>query len=707
MFPVHQFDLHPHQRNEMQSAPQHYPSFEAIPPQMRAIPDRSQYQSWPCSSNYANAHSPQFHGCCEHSPSPGYYGLRSPYSQPPPQYYHGNYFVPPGAYPIHYIPPPHHMTEVPHYEYDKNMGGYYHCCGCPNNPCNRKGGKIVKIEEADPHLESRVDESLIPFNSRNYSDPLVWHSPSGNKTQMSKRANDIQYEKQEDSYGNANPHYPYPILWLPPNQIGSQVNKKPNEPTHEKQEGEITRGKTSYPYPILWFPPAYLSNKEDSAFNEQKAEKQKGFSNDLETSETSKPSDQQQDFMNGWFPFNMNKLTPSKSRSPGEQLQQQGGDEPGFAWPVIWMPYKTDGKESKDNKESGVNQECAQRTFPHFEVLSEMVPATKGDDDNERKDKIIACESPKEMVKTNKLKTIPVKQAEPIEGEKKENVKSPEISVNCSDAGKLYKDGGKKKSPSPKSSKLPPVCLRVDPMPRKRTSENSRSLSPPGDKDKSNRVSGEDLKPVASLDTKQATQPSLLNDSEAVSDKEKKQLKSKVRTIQVTEGSSSKAVNSEISSDAPGVVLANETSDKPAVEDLSAADVKWKSVAGVNSEGVVEDKSMHFGSGAAKKEETLNVEGKLASVAKEPKRITLSEVEAACIIQSAYRGYAVRKLELLIKLKQVTEVKKKAAELKGNIEAFESSLDIQGIDKWRTVTGETIMSLLLKLDTVQVSLTPV
>lgn len=694
MFPVHQFDLHPHQRNEMQSSPHHYPSFEAIPPQMRATPDRLHY--WPSSSNYAYAHPAQFHGCFEHSPFPGYYGLRSPYSQPPPHYYHGNYFVPPGAYPIQYISPPHHTMEVPHYEYDKNMGGFYHCCGCPNNPCNGKGEKIVKIEEADPHLESKVDESLVPFNFRNCSDPLVWHSPSGSKTQMGKRTNDLQYEKQEDSSHSANPHYPYPIFWFPSNKIGNQVNKKSNEPMPEKQEGEITSAKTNYPYPILWFPPAYISNKEVS--NEQKAEKQKGSSNGLKTSEVSKPSEHQQDFMNGWFPFSMNKLTPPKSGSPGEELRQQGEDKPGFACPVFWMPYKTDGNESEDNKRSGVDQECARRTPPHFEVSSKMIPANK-EDNNERNEKINACGSPKEMARTNTLKIIPVKHAEPIEGEKKgESAKSSEIPENCSDPGKLSEDGGKKKSPSPtRSSKLPPVCLRVDPLPRKKTANgSSRSPSPPGDKGKSNKVSGEDLKPGASLVTKQIPQPSLRNgDLGAVIDREKEQHKSKVRTIQVSEGTG------------PDVVLANQTSDKPAVENLAATDVKYKSVAGANSEGVVEDKSMQFSSGTAENEETLNAEGKDANVGKKPKRITLSEAEAACIIQSAYRGYAVRRLELLTKLKQVMEVKKKVAELKGDIEASESSLDIQRFEKWRAVIGETIMTLLLKLDTIQVSTEPV
>lgn len=686
----------------MQSTSHLFPSSEAIPAQMREIPDRLYYQSWPCSSNYVYVHPTQVHGCCGHFHFPGSYGLRSPHSQPAPHYFHGNYAVPPGAYPIHYIPPPHHIMELPHYEYDKHMDRYHHCCGCPNHPCSGKGGKNEKIEEADPHSESKVDQSLVPFNFRNYSDPLVWYSPSGSKIQGGKKTNDLQYEKQEDSPDNTQSQYPHPILWFLSN-VGNKMNKKSNEPMSGQQEGEFSSAKTNYPYPILWFPPAYNSNQEDDVSNEPKTEKEKGSSNGLKTPEISKSSEQQQNFMNGWFPFVTNKLTPSKSGLPREELQQQGEDKPGIACPVFWIPYKMDGKESQDNKRSGFDQECAQRTPPRFEVLPGVVPATKEEDNNERNDKIMDCGSRKEIVKSNKLKTIPVKQAEPLEGEKKgESARSSEIPGNFIDAGKLSKDGGKKKSPSPtKSSKLPPVCLRVDPMPRKRTANgSSRSPSPPGDQGKSNKVSAEDLKPGAIMDTKQIPQPSLPHSVAAVSDNEKEQCKSKVRTVQVSEGTGSEAGNCELSNNAPDVVLVNHTSEEPAV-DLSAADVNCKGVAGANSEGLVEDKSMHVSCRSFENMETLKAEGKHAIVAKEPKRITLSEAEAARIIQSAYRGYAVRRWEPLIKLKQVMEVKMKVAELKGNIQAFESSLDIQGFDKWRTVIGETIMSLLLKLDTIQ------
>ncbi|CAH1438314.1 unnamed protein product [Lactuca virosa] len=67
------------------------------------------------------------------------------------------------------------------------------------------------------------------------------------------------------------------------------------------------------------------------------------------------------------------------------------------------------------------------------------------------------------------------------------------------------------------------------------------------------------------------------------------------------------------------------------------------------------------------------------------------------MIQSVYRGFEVRKYQSLMKLRQIAQVGKQVVELRNRIQDLASSMD----DKQKLIIGETIMSLLLKLDTIQ------
>lgn len=83
------------------------------------------------------------------------------------------------------------------------------------------------------------------------------------------------------------------------------------------------------------------------------------------------------------------------------------------------------------------------------------------------------------------------------------------------------------------------------------------------------------------------------------------------------------------------------------------------------------------------------------------KEKNFSDDQAAVLIQSAYRGFEVRKLESLKKLKQMVEVRDQAAEIRMRIQALESSSDLLKNEKERVLIGEMIMRTLLKLDTIQ------
>ncbi|GAB4861654.1 Large proline-rich protein bag6 [Ancistrocladus abbreviatus] len=77
----------------------------------------------------------------------------------------------------------------------------------------------------------------------------------------------------------------------------------------------------------------------------------------------------------------------------------------------------------------------------------------------------------------------------------------------------------------------------------------------------------------------------------------------------------------------------------------------------------------------------------------------LSGTEAAVIIQSAYRGYEVRRWEPLKKLRQIAKGREEAAEISGRINALDSEHSVD--NKQKAELGETIMKLLLRLDTIQ------
>ncbi|CAI9277968.1 unnamed protein product [Lactuca saligna] len=378
----------------------------------------------------------------------------------------------------------------------------------------------------------------------------------------------------------------------------SGCEKKSNIGQEEAEVEKKTFLKDS-PYPIMWVPPSYMKTTESKNTNEKENHSHEPVLKTIEPSKQGGNGEIPQEsfpFPIFWLPSRNNEVgnkdmkegnhnhdekTRKKNANEKEnhshnpvlkpiEASKQGGNgeipQESFPFPILWMPPKNNEVGNKDMKED--NQNADEKTRKNDEAESEK--------------------SSKHGVQ----KVIPVKQL-----------------------------GTKEEKASQKTSKLPPVCLRIDPLPRKKKS-SSRSPSPPGDKERSKVSTMEDSKSF-----KQQTQSSedLNNNSK------------KVEKDSVVDSCSGKGVEQDGSSE---------------VE---------------------------------------------ASKVEKRKRKILSEDEAVLMIQSVYRGFEVRKSQPLMKLRQIAQVGKQVVELRNRIQDLESSMD----NKQKLIIGETIMSLLLKLDTIQ------
>ncbi|CAM9004247.1 unnamed protein product [Rhodiola kirilowii] len=101
--------------------------------------------------------------------------------------------------------------------------------------------------------------------------------------------------------------------------------------------------------------------------------------------------------------------------------------------------------------------------------------------------------------------------------------------------------------------------------------------------------------------------------------------------------------------------------------------------------------------------ETAGVGESFESVKPPKEGKSLSEDAAAVRIQSAYRGYEERKWQSLQKLRQIAKVREQISGIKHRIQALETDPEVHKgeIERQRLMIGETIMSLLLTLDTIQ------
>ncbi|XP_045788409.1 BAG family molecular chaperone regulator 6 isoform X2 [Trifolium pratense] len=623
MFPAYRnMDSYPFHRNHMPTPHYYHPAMEPVPPQMTESPFPYEHP-WP----YAGSYAPHF--CYDHNNFPGYYSQRPCYPHVPhtPAYSGGcPLYGEPFSAP--YYPQSHYSMQLPRYEYDKYMPREHHCCGCSNHMCNQKEDKTVKIEEQEPNLGKKENDAMVPIQFRNI---------------------------------------PYPLVWIPPEYYGDKQPKNPTKAEVDEHEDKVAR------------------DKKLTCADNVNADVKPAFEPRL---------------WNGWFPFDV-KGSPNVLRDGDgiRHLKKETGDnvkesENGrmdqkhqseqqkrseFPFPFIWLPYinkqEEDGRTNNHESNSTTERvEEVPHTFKSFPVKSSMdegVTERTKSTDVESKDRSASDVTEK----VSNQRNIPVKQIEPNHVKNDSNVSEKrEINVSEENATKKDSHSSKRRSTSPpKRTKLPPVCLRVDPLPRKKNSNgSSRSPSPPASKEHSKAIACETkTTPSDNMEDKTKRSSNIQN----VPPKAGEEVMPKVKTIEVSQN----------------IPLDNMT-------DKAEVSSNIQNVPKTGEEVTPKVKTIEV-------PEYMTNENKCASTTTnegcKKERKVLLEADAAVLIQAIYRGHLVRKWESLKKLKQIAEVSKEVTHVRDCVKAFEGSSDFQNNGKQKIAIGETIMRLLLKLDTIQ------
>ncbi|KAL2478720.1 BAG family molecular chaperone regulator 6 [Forsythia ovata] len=503
--------------------------------------------------------------------------------------------------------------------------------------------------------------------------------PRNNKED--RKSNDLEYTNQkEDSYNNPKSIEQKPTVWNGwfPHDVNNLGSLKQKGGDQERNQNQQDDGKGNFPFPIFWMPykPEEMDKKEHPV-NNVGPEPSPG---------SVKRADSGDDFRANGEHININ-VSSRKKDIPVKQVDQHDDGKGHFQFPIFWMPYKPEEMDKKEHPVNNVGPEPSPELVKRSDSGDDFKVNGNGEHTN--------------INVSSRKKDIPVKQVDQ-HGEKENsgNYKTKESNTSVKDlfdnGDKKHSEGSaKRKSPSPqKASKLPPVCLRVDPLPRRKNSKgSSRSPSPPGEKGKLNHSSNEES--ILSNSSKTA-KPDMINDNEF-----KEEMTNK-KTIEVKEGKTEQGGSVDVNTATP--LNLPVTSEKDIWEnqtDERSTEEKPSTECTRADKADVKGQSDDTGSQIVEKEELSRGKEVIANEVEEPKRKKLTDMEAAIIIQSAYRGFAICRREPLKKLKQIAKVREQIAVIKLLIQEMESSSDIRRDNKEIHMIGETIMNLLLKVDTVQ------
>uniref|UniRef100_K3YPA9 BAG domain-containing protein n=1 Tax=Setaria italica TaxID=4555 RepID=K3YPA9_SETIT len=633
------------------------------------------YGPWPYNAGMHHPHPSEFHCCCNRTYPPDYYSFRPPLPQelPPPHlYYHGpfpqhsntclSYFVPPHPYPVDQMP----------YGYDKLKS---HCCGCPNHVCHGADKSNVKIEEERPDvkLESEYKDadggSIIRHPNNQY--PFIW-VPSGNMegkengkryefspqllkewAPMSRKmTGDVKKQNQDNQFLNG---------WAP-------VSSKKTEDVMHQEEGN--QKERQFHWPIVWMPAGYDEPK-------QKAKELK-IEESPNNSEEAPQSPKIKIIPLSWFENGHHDQKPATRDGSGDH-----GDR-----------SATKSQPAVTEHRDGMTLEGSPKTTPAVpkRVNNESKPAREN-----YKTIPVVPENKIDEKKASTYRIIPVTKES---DEKKTGMSEKEEAKKASNGDKVEENGKTKHSESStaKHSKLPPVCLRVDPFPRKKSGNgSSRSPSPPtrkdGDKAKKDvkeAAQGQNMEPKQS-DTRHITVSEIKGKSPNEMDKGMQFSNKTVQAASVEHPREEEVPTSKDEQKVQAGSTTIGTQENAGAKSLQGSAVQEKENTGAES---------FMGCDESKNEDEAVIESEAAKDDAKTCKANLSEPDAAVCIQSAYRGYDVRRWQPLDKLRKIRNVHEQMQGVKKQLQCLEDSCK-KPTEKEQVAIGETIMNLLLKLDTIQ------
>ncbi|GLT84696.1 hypothetical protein SLE2022_029130 [Rubroshorea leprosula] len=513
-----------------------------------------------------------------------------------------------------------------------------------------------------------------------------------------------RYEYDKDALWNHHccgcPNHP----WHQKNETSVKVEEQ--EPDIRKNEVKdvVATQLRNYPYPVVWIPPESMKNQEDKKpFKSEVSDWDKAHG-DTDSAQAVK-SPEREPRVWSWFPLDMNGFKCSMEGDDGRKIQNQQneGKMRQFPFPIIWMPYENqEDAKNQDNGKLISASKYSEGAPTNFKFVPVEPPAKDGHMKEPEADEGTHAKSGSGITgQAADKKCIPVKQLEVQRMENSEETerRGRDVTVKQVEGDAKDKPSGtceKRESSPPPKSKLPPVCLRVDASPKKKNGNGSlRSPSPPRSKGQTTEKVKATIEPSAGQGLEEdSTRDKQTQNGSTSQVKGVEPKKKEIKNIQVIEKRSEDNKAGEHTCEHQAEILSSKHVDsqeevcskQPEKTENAGAECKIQEAARfeVATEGKKANdpaKSVH-------------------SECKVEKR-QLSDVEAAMLLQSAYRGFEVRKSEPLKKLKQMTKVQEQMAEVRHQIQALEPTSDLHKDDRLRLVIGEKIMSLLLKLDTIQ------
>lgn len=518
--------------------------------------------------------------------------------------------------------------------------------------------------------------------------------PEKSNVKIEEERPDVKLESEHKNADNGSviqhPNNKYPFIWLPAGNMKGKENGKHYElsphilnewaPVSSKksrdvkqQEQDNQKGK-QFQWPIVWMPAAYEAPNQEAKEMNDTEETPKS----PKISEEAPQSPKIKIIPLSWFENGHHDHDQKPAAKNGS------GDHNRSA--VKNQPVVTDRQDS-------MTREGNPKTTP-------AVPKSVNDEKNPLREN---CETipvvPEKEInekKASTYRTIPVMKESDV---KKIDMREKKEAKEANSAEKVEENRKTKDSDSSvaKHLKLPPVCLRVDPLPRKKSGNgSSRSPSPPRRKGADN--AKKDMKEAQrqNLEAKQSGTSKHITESE-VKEKSPYEMKKEIgfsnETVQAASVEYSQEEEAPTSKDDQKVQAGSTI--------ISAQEnVGEKSIEGGSVQENVGAGSLN-GCDKSKNEDEMVIKSEAAKDCARTFRVNLSEPDAAVRIQSAYRGYDVRRWQPLDKLREIRDVHEQMQGVKKQLQCLEDSCN-KPTQKEQVAIGETVMNLLLKLDTIQV-----